>query len=378
MIKIGIRNNLLYPSIFSVTVVSQRIIIILLRELFDDFEGAFIFVFMKFFFESIIGGLFSIFFSNFPKSEQIKQENRIILIQNKENIHRPDSEKKIFFLMTLAALIEFIGANSRRYVIKPLDHEEAHLMDIRLRSFEIITSSLLSNYFLKTKIYKHQFVSLIIIGISLIFALIIEFIYIDLKYAVIGLVVLLISTLANSTIDIIEKYLFDINFVDIFKLTTFEAVINTLICLPLFSIKTFRSDVYELFKYPFNEEFCIIIYLLIYAILCGFKSIYRRKTLIQYSPNSRALAESISDPFFIVYSSFIKKPHQLTHSIIIFILSIIIDFCACVYNELLVIYCCGLEHEAYLEVNKRGIISNINDIYRDSISIDEEEEKENI
>ena len=52
-------------------------------------------------------------------------------------------------------------------------------MNIRLRNFEIITLSLLSYYFLKINIYRHQFVTLIIIGISLIFALIVEFIYID-------------------------------------------------------------------------------------------------------------------------------------------------------------------------------------------------------
>ena len=104
----------------------------------------------------------------------------------------------------------------------------------------------------------------------------------------------MISSLTNSTIDIIEIYLFDVEFIDVFKLTGYEGLINALICLPLYSIKTFRSEVYNLFtNYDFNEVFCIIVYLLIYSILCRFKRIYKRQTLIQYSPNTRALAESI-------------------------------------------------------------------------------------
>ena len=65
------------------------------------------------------------------------------------------------------------------------------------------------------------------------------------------------------------------------------------------------------------------------------------------------------------------------HLILSFILSIIMVLCSCVYNELLVLYCCGMEHETYIEVNKRAILSKIETDTSDlSITKSNEEEKE--
>ena len=51
-----------------------------------------------------------------------------------------------------------------------------------------------------------------------------------------------------------------------------------------------------------------ILFILICSILCGFKNIYQKKTLIQYSPNTRAFAEGILDPAFIIYSKLCFNP----------------------------------------------------------------------
>ena len=381
MIKIGIRKNLLYPTIFCLSYGSTRIISIVLSETFMQFRARFFLGFLKFIFEFIIGILFTYSFNSKSKSNQNTSEKGVKLIQNNNNIQRPDSEKKIFFLMTLAALFEFIGTNTRRYVLNALNHKESRLMHLRLRSLEIVTSSLLSYYFLKIKIYKHQYVTLIIISVSLLIALVLEFLFIDdtshISHVLEGLVVLLSSTISTSAQDILEKYLFDIDFIDVFKITAYEGLIDSLICIPFYSIKTLRTEVSDIFKIGYKKTICIIIYLLLYSMACGFKSIYRRHTLIQYSPMTRALAESIWDPAFIVYSDFIKNKERTMHSILSFILSLIMVFCSCVYNELLVLYCCGMEHETYIEVNKRAILSKIETDTSDlSITKSNEEEKE--
>jgi hypothetical protein len=178
-----------------------------------DFRARFLLGSLKFIFELFIGILFMYSFNNKSKSNQDIPEKGIKLIQNNNNFHRPDSNRKILFLITIAALFEFIGTNARRYVLNSLNHKESRLMHLRLRSLEIVVSSLLSFYFLKIKIYKHQFVALIIISISLIFALVLEFIFIDdkshISHVLLGLIVLLSSTLSASGQDIIEKYLFE-------------------------------------------------------------------------------------------------------------------------------------------------------------------------
>lgn len=388
MIKFGIRNNLIYPIIFSLLYGLSRIITIILSETFIKYRAKFLLGLLKFIFEFIIGILFMCIFSNNSKSNKNTKEKGIKLIQNNNELERPDSYLKIFFLILFAALFEFTSTYARRYVLKSFDHRESRLMHLRLRSLEIVSSSLLSYYFLKIKIYRHQFYTLIIISISLIIALTLEFIYIEnkshIKHVFEGLIVLLSSTLTTSSRDIIEKYLFDIDHIDVFKLTFCEGLINTLISIPFYCFKIIRTEIYELFQKNIRKIFCIIIYLLLYGIICGFKSIYRRNTLIQYSPMTRALAESLWDPFFIIYKDFIiKNPYKKMHSILALILSFIMVFCSCVYNELIVLYCFGMEYETYIEVNRRSIISKIEEDITDisiskskSITYDEEKQKE--
>ena len=128
MIKIGIRNNLLYPLIFSITVAVTRIISILLREIFKDARCGFLLGFLKFIFEFILGGLFSFLFSINSKSNGVSQEKGIQLIQNNKDIGRPDNYKKIYFLMTLAALFEYISTYSGRFIIKFLIALTEHII----------------------------------------------------------------------------------------------------------------------------------------------------------------------------------------------------------------------------------------------------------
>ena len=256
MIKIGIRNNLLYPLIFSITVAVTRIISILLREIFRDARCGFLLGFFKFIFEFILGELFSFLFSINSKSNEVSHEKGIQLIQNNKDIGRPDSYKKIYFLMTLAALLEYIGTYSGRFIIKLLIEDvKVQLINIRLRNFEIIASSLLSYYILKIRIYRHQYITLNIIVISLTLELILEFSFADKKSFFVGLLVLFISTLTSTLQDIIEKYLFEKDFLDIFKLTAFEGLVGTFLSMPLFSIKNLRD---EEVKKIFHFEFIII------------------------------------------------------------------------------------------------------------------------
>ena len=73
---------------------------------------------------------------------------------------------------------------------------------------------------------------------------------------------------------------------------------------------------------------------------------------------TRALAESILDPFFIIYGYFDNKSGKKSgefFNMAIFITtlscSIIMIFCSCVYNEVFVLYCFGLEKKTHLAVS---------------------------
>ena len=93
---------------------------------------------------------------------------------------------------------------------------------------------------------------------------------------------------------------------------------------------------------------------------------------------TRALAESILDPIafickLVVYNRFNKN--LLLYYILIFISLFIISFLSLVYNDFIVLYCCGLEYNTHLEINKRSIsYDNLNSGLMDDESKFSEEE----
>ena len=107
-----------------------------------------------------------------------------------------------------------------------------------------------------------------------------------------------------------------------------------------------------------NNNFGLLIFLLIiYFILTYFKNIYRVLIIKTYSPMTRALAESIVDPFEIIFGSMTEKEikNGILYYFIISFCLFVIFFLSLVYNDFIVLYCCGLEYNTHLEIHKRSI-----------------------
>jgi len=106
---------------------------------------------------------------------------------------------------------------------------------------------------------------------------------------------------------------------------------------------------------------------------------------------AKTLADYILNPFFIVYyfifeDDFIggkQNTQNMFYFILNLILSIIIVFCGCIYNEFLVLFCFNLEHDTHRQVSIRAeslenieFNENINDDSSDE-DIDEENGNKN-
>ena len=89
---------------------------------------------------------------------------------------------------------------------------------------------------------------------------------------------------------------------------------------------------------------------------------------------SRALAESVVDPFLIIFESLeFGEKVEIKRSIIGTLISIvIIIFCCCVYNDAIILYCCNMEYFTYSEIAKRAKIST-SDIKIGNISMNEDD-----
>ena len=56
----------------------------------------------------------------------------------------------------------------------------------------------------------------------------------------------------------------------------------------------------------------------------------------------------------------IKGEQSFGFFILNLILSIIVVFCSCVYNELFILYCCNLEYNTFYEISKRACTKDEN------------------
>ena len=190
MIKIGIRKNLIYPTIFSISSLLRDIQFIFIENRIENI-GLLLSLNVSLA-EALSGFIFYRFHINFLKQGKKEETNSTImgikLIKpKKKKIKNPDSNLMIFIYIFIAGLFDFSffdlnvffsPSNSHNYSSKIYISPS---LNIRLRAILTFYSAILSYILLKIPIYKHQKCSLIVLGFCLISFLIIEisFLYIN-------------------------------------------------------------------------------------------------------------------------------------------------------------------------------------------------------
>ena len=383
MMKFALRNNLKYPLellIFSFLRDLDNILI----DYFFNFDSLIYMslMFLGEFFFGLIIYFHQKHFLNKNKGPKVNTYKSIILIRNKENL-AIDSKTKIIFLVFIAGFFDFVQFMMSLYTPQFL-YISGSLIS-RLAGFLTVFNALFYYYVLKLPIFKHQYISLIIIGICLILVIITEFIFqeinIFLSYGQFSMVFLLnfLLQFCNSMLDSVEKYLFEYNH------------LNSYLCLLLEGLFGFiLSFIHGLFHSPFEEiiefkkinstsEFTILIFLLIlYLALSGLKNAFRVATTKIYSPMTTTFVEYILNPFYLIYyfcsdNDFITNGNKnYAYFFINLIISLIISFFGFVFNEFIILFCCELEIDTHSQIVTRSIkeeeILNLSEI-----NIDEEE-----
>lgn len=71
---------------------------------------------------------------------------------------------------------------------------------------------------------------------------------------------------------------------------------------------------------------------------------------------ARSLIDYLLNPFFEIYyyTISVKSENETIKFIFFIILSLIIDFFGCIYNEYIILSCCGLEQETIDEIANRA------------------------
>jgi hypothetical protein len=381
--KFALRNNLKYPLellIFSFLRDLDNILI----DYFFNFDSLIYMslMFLGEFFFGLIIYFHQKHFLNKNKGPKVNTYKSIILIRNEENL-AIDSKTKIIFLVFIAGFFDFVQFMMSLYTPQFL-YISGSLIS-RLAGFLTVFNALFYYYVLKLPIFRHQYISLIIIGICLILVIITEFIFqeinIFLSYGQFSMVFLLnfLLQFCNSMLDSVEKYLFEYNH------------LNSYLCLLLEGLFGFiLSFIHGLFHSPFEEiiefkkinstsDFTILIFLLIlYLALSGLKNAFRVATTKIYSPMTTTFVEYILNPFYLIYyfcsdNDFITNGNKnYAYFFINLIISLILSFFGFVFNEFIILFCCELEIDTHSQIVRRSMkeeeILNLSEI-----NIDEDE-----
>ena len=387
LFKIGIRNNMRYPLLF---ILFKCLLDIneMFKRLFCDYYKGYFICCTLIFLSQFLSGLFPLLIIKF-KERKVSQKKKVLgfkLIQGKGKIKAADSFCKILLLLFFASYFNLIGTIIRRKYFSQINEKlpkRGNFTEFRFKSIQIEVSALLSYLTIRIKIYKHQFISLITIFIILILIIIIDIIddHSDLLLKLKYFILTAFTCTARSFLDTIEKYLFDFDFLRPYAILIFEGLIGSIFNPMLLLID---DESYEDFK-EINElsnnkkpQFILLIILFIlFLIISSLKNMYRVLTVQYYSPMTRALAESILDPFILLYHFFLNEKNLNNYvyfSLIIFCLTIN-ALCSLIYNDFIVLYCCGMEHNTYLEINNR-LLNSLNAILNDNDSDSEENDNE--
>ena len=365
-----------------------------------------IYLLLMFLGELLFGLLSYSYQLKYVKQNKLSKNSHFMTIKliTNDKIQIYDNKYKIYFLITATAFFDFM-----EYVLFlefiPSLVDCSYSFEERLSGILIILDSLFYRFVLNLPIFKHQFFSIIIISICLIFTIAIEFIFQDIKISKIYIqnfkirfnrdfiikyffqyadfVFLIfkffIIIFFNSLLDLIEKYLFEYDYLNPFKLLMLEGIIGfsfgIVYCIyknPISSIKNLYYNNSDNFGY-------LVLSLFLFMILSGVQNTFRVVTTKIYSLMASTLALYFFNPIYIISTLILnedfvsnKKRNYIYFSINL-VLTIIVSFCGLVYNEFIILFFYGLQHDTYKEISFRAslpydmsYIYNINDDEEDS------------
>ena len=373
LIHISIRRNLYYIINLIIHYYLRKVDLIIINTKFQ-FNDSLIFTFLMFFGE-FFAGLSIFLYQHIFLKKDIKtvKHFKIPFSIYKPKMNRTDNIFKIGLLIFFSASFDFIEFVIATFYI-PRFEIVSSTAEYRFGGLIIIIGALICHFNLRIKILKHQFYSLIIIGICLAIIIILEIIYRgkgvsfgDFCFAymlVVGYLIFVPFT------DVIEKYLIEFNFINPFLILMIESIFGFIFISIYSAGENLFKNFNEIYSNYSTGEFVLFIFLLfLYFVFSAGTNAYKILTNGLYSPMAKTLAVYVLNPliflyYFIIGNDFLSDGERdWFYFIANIIISLIISFLGCVFNEFIILSCCGLEYETHSFVSKRaGDDENINDI----------------
>ena len=386
LIKFASRPNMKYLVHLIVWTFVQDITQVGIEIIFK-FNLELTYLLISFLADLICGGLAYLYQKKTIKRKNSKSIDSFIgiklIINDKIKIH--DSKGKIYFLIIMSAFFDFVEFVLYIKLAPYLAYCSSSLGK-RFRGILIIFDAFFYRYILKLEIFKHQRFSLVIISICLIITVGIEFIFQDVHIILtyggfaLSLFILVIDAFFYSLVDLVDKYLFEYDYMNPFKVLMLEGVFGLCFGISYSIYDNLFISIKNYYDNCSTAEFTyLILSLILYLVISGVQETFRSVTTKIYSPMASALSEFFLNPIYIIFSLFLEqdfihnnKRNYLYFSLNLFI-SIIVSICGCVYNEFIILFFWGLEHETYKEISHRATLPKDNIELYDINDCDDEE-----
>ena len=368
MYKNSSKKNIGYLIVYFFGSLLRKILCVIIKENFD-ITLTYIYLYLMILGE-IMGGLLIFLYQYNSKRKRKETKYFGLNLIYYKNIARDGNFKKAL-LICFASFFDILD-----YVYSNMYHPSifSECVDLRLSSTQTIASALIFIYAFKYKMKKHHKVSLIALGSCLCLSIIIDVIfknkYISLKTFFFSYFVFIFSEICFSFNNCIEKYLFDVDYMNPFQILLFEGLFGVIFSLIASINPNSRfKDIIENNIKETGRLILLIFLLFIYFLLSMIVNAYKVYANITFLPMARSLIEYILNPIFNIYFFIMKLDFNNNYYSFFLseILCIIISLFGCVYNEYTILSCCGLDNETDLAIKERAnqteslSLSNIDD-----------------
>ena len=274
--------------------------------------------------------------------------------------------KKIIYTL----LLTLIGLSTNLFyaifrIINKVDEKEnidfLNALDIGRQSigsfFEIIFFLIFGKIILQNKLYKHHFISLIIMLFNLIFLLISYILYFKME------TFRVISYYFIYNLLFCLSYSFGKKYLNVFYVAPYSLMVNIGI-ITCFILFIYDLVIYLIFKennvqihgiilgFKNNFHFSFIFFFILDVLLYFFTNIGIWLTVYYFSPFHFIISESISQYIYYTYHYYNGGTYKLVDALIYFFVYIINIFFCFVFNEIIIIKLWKLDYNTKKNIKK--------------------------
>ena len=401
ILEFNYNKNLIYVIIYWIVEISFRLVRKLNKQYFYMVDDNILYEYILVIFATIgdlLSGFLVLYIHYSSRSQKEKEEEKIKEKENDteydliyEEIHPPVTKKYHLKYLIIIAILEFfcLSNNLIAYIITGLEKNKEVSHSLRrdfTNTLDIIIRYIKSIFILKTKIYKHHKISIIIIsigGLFITFADIIDYIFtdkMDIGIILYFISILLIGVIASPLEHTLIRKLYNENFILPEKIQFIRGFINSIILIILSIILYFSLRV----DLNLNLEFEYIIACIGYIIEYFIREFLLLKVIYYMSAQSVSfliISKSIGNSIYEIIDAVQNDKYIDTDDIIFYVLEIlgffVILFDTFVYDEVIIINRCNLDFYTKKKIIERGEIEKEDAKSLDEISIDTQRESVN-